>query len=113
MSEPKIYIGYDKPATLSFVFTGDFLDAGGLTSFDQINVTVGSESYNSVDNPMAVIVVDESTLRIAIGDVTALSPGAYHPTIIGINSTYDDGYPLAVRGCAGLSYIGPLNIEEI
>lgn len=113
MSEPKIYIGYDKAATLAFTFTGEFLDAGGLTSFDQINVAIGSESYNSVDNPLAVIVVDASTLRIAIGDVTALTAGAYHPTIIGINSTYDDGYPLLVRGCGGLSYVGPLNIEEI
>lgn len=112
-SSTTIFIGYDKSVSLGFTFSGDFSDAGGLLAFTQINVDIGGESYNSVDNTEAIVVVDESTLRISIGDVTALTAGAYHPTIIGINATYNDGYPLLVRGCGGLSYIGPLNIEEI
>lgn len=113
MEGPRIYIGYDKAASLVFRFTGEFLGAGGLLAFDYITVTIGDEQYSTVDDPTVITVLDEGRLRIAIGDVTALPVGDYHPTVVGFNATYDNGYPLLVRGNGGKSRIHTLSIEEI
>lgn len=96
----RLFIGRDNPIVLEFNFTGDFA-SGGLSNFDNITVNIGGEEYSTNNDPDKII-VDGDALRIAIGDVTQLTPGFYQLELIGYSSTYDDGYVLACGGYQGL-----------
>lgn len=85
--------GRDNPVTFVFAFTGAFA-ADGLSNFTGITVEIGSESYNLTNH---VSIVDDVTLSLDIGAVTALADGNYNPEIIGTSATYPNGFLLT--GC--------------
>ena len=85
--------GRDNPVTFSFTFTGAFA-ADGLSNFTGITVEIGSESYDLTNH---VSIIDDVTLSLDIGAVTALADGSYNPEIIGTSATYPNGFLLT--GC--------------
>ena len=97
-----VYLGKDNPVVLNLSFTEEF-EAGGLSNFTDIQVTIGGELYTLLDNPASVVVESDTKLRILIGTVTSLTEGSYSIEIIGVSATYDDGYNLT--GCGKLGRI--------
>ena len=85
--------GRDNPVTFSFTFTGAFA-ADGLSNFTGITVEIGTESYDLTNH---VSIVDDVTLSLDIGAITALADGNYNPEIIGTSATYPNGFLLT--GC--------------
>lgn len=92
-----IHKGTDTPVRISFSFTGDFA-ASGLNTFTSLTVGIGSENYSTTDNPAKVVIVDNATLELAIGDVTQLSAGDYNLEITGFSGDYIDGYVITSAG---------------
>lgn len=88
----KFFKGTDTPVVYQFSFTGDFA-SGGLNNFTDIVFRIGSEEYDLASGK--VVISSDTELLINIGDTTSVNVGAYYPTIIGYNATYDDGYVLA------------------
>ena len=73
--------------SMLFTFTGDFA-AGGLSSFTDIKMIIGAETYTTTLNPNELYTVSNLELRLNIGLVTALTVGCYAPELIGfVNGT--------------------------
>lgn len=96
----------DNEVVFIFSFTPESKPVG-LSDFDDIEITIGSETYSLVSNPTNVI-VDGERLLLRVGDVTALTAGRYNVTIRGYDSgIYDDGYVLTSPN------INPINKIEV
>jgi hypothetical protein len=108
MAQNKIIKGLDNPVIMKFTFTGDFA-ASGLSTFTSINVSIGDETYTTILNPDNLFVVSDTELRLRIGDVTALSRGAYLPEVVGFSLTYNDGY--LISGSCNV-ILGSIYVEE-
>lgn len=80
--------GKDNPVRLTFSFTGSVT----LASFTSLALTIGGESYTTAGGKLTV---DGNDLVLSIGDTTALSPGCYHPEIVGYSTQFNDGYLLS------------------
>lgn len=102
MSSNVIYKGFDNPIIFTFSFSGDFA-ALGLNNFTRIDVTIGSETYSTTGQYLAI--TDANTLTLSISDVTNLADGSYGVEIIGFNSTYDDGFVLACKKARTLTNV--------
>lgn len=95
MSLNKIVKGKDNPVIINFTFGGDF-EQDGLNTFTEIVLTIGGETYSTNTTPNNLVIVNNSQLKLIIGDVTSLNAGYYIPEIVGFNTTnYDDGYLLS------------------
>jgi len=89
----KIIPPLDNRVEIIFEFTGEFA-VNGLSNFEEIILTIGSEVYSTTANPTDLYHTDNTTLTLDIGDSTELLSGLYIPKVVGYNSTYDDGYGL-------------------
>lgn len=94
MAQNVIVKGKDNPVVISFTFTGDFA-ASGLNTFAEVTLSIGGESYSTVSDPAQLVITDDNTLELRIGDSTTLADGRYLPEITGISATYNDGYLLS------------------
>lgn len=88
-----IYKGRDNSVVMEFGFTGEFAQ-DGLNNFDDIQILIGGEIYTLLLNPENVVIDGTEELRLSIGGVTSLDEGRYVLSIIGINTTYNDGIEL-------------------
>lgn len=94
MSQDTVIKSRDNPVTFVFSFTGDFA-ANGLNNFNRITLSIGGESYDSTIDTDRLIIDSATELTLDIGEVTALSNGAYTPEIVGYNAIeYVNGYAL-------------------
>ena len=91
MAENVIIKGRDNRVDIPFSFSGPFA-ASGLNTFTEVTLEIGGDSYSTTDNPTQLIIVDDNTLSLRIGDSTELADGLYLPEIVGFSATYDDGY---------------------
>ena len=84
----KIPLGSDNPLIIEFEFTGEF-EENGLSNFSRLEVRIGDESYNSVDDPGVVYTVSDTELRVKLGKVTSLPKGEHPIEVWGITPLYD------------------------
>lgn len=69
-----------------------------LTAFNKIQVILGSDDRNSVDNPDSVIVTNATVLTLAFGDTT--ETGSHYLEIYGFDPVNVNGVELTSK-CAG------------
>ncbi len=97
--------GRDNPVEISFSFyEGDFKERG-LNTFSEVKVTLGSNTYSTVDNPDQVYIVNNTDLVLNIGSDPNLTVGTYLPEIIGISNVYTNGYELTGKCKPILGYL--------
>lgn len=60
------------------VFVFDF----DITGYIEIIVTIGNESYSTVDDATELYIEGTSELVLNIGETTALAEGRYYPEIV-------------------------------
>lgn len=93
MAQDTVIKGKDNPVIFQFSFTGDFSTLQ-LNSFSRIALTIGEESYSTDITPDNLFIVNDTELRLKIGDTTELEPGRYNFELVGYSASYDDGYLL-------------------
>ena len=103
-----IYKGRDNEVFIAFTFDGDFA-ATGLANFDEVTLDIGGETYSTVTTPSQLFLKDNFTLALKIGDITTLTVGNYSPEIIGISTTYNDGF---ILNCATSSKISSITVKD-
>lgn len=105
MQQNIIIKGRNNPVRIQFSFKGDFQQQG-LSSFSRVELTLGNESYNTLDNPTEIKILEQGfVLEINIGMATLLPNGSYMPEIVGYSNVYTDGYELTSRCKPVLGYI--------
>lgn len=83
----------DNEVVFEFKFSGEY-ESSGLEEFSEITLSIGDETYSTVDHPDYLFTNGPRELRLKIGVITTLEVGQYKPTITGFNASYDDGYIL-------------------
>ena len=97
--------GRDNPVEISFSFDeGDFKELG-LNTFSEIRVTLGSETYSTIDNPSQLFISNNVDLIVNIGNDTSLEEGHYLPEIVGYSNVYTQGYELTGKCKPILGYL--------
>ena len=96
----KIYLGNDNPVVFQFELGGDFALLGLNTFTDGVTLTIGNEEYSTETTPVQLFIVDNTDLKLNIGDSTSLVEGNYPVTIKGFSVNYDDGYVLNDRNAS-------------
>lgn len=97
--------GRDNPVEISFSFDeGDFKELG-LNTFSEIKVTLGSNTYSTIDNPSQVFVSNNTDLTINVGGDENLEKGSHLPEIVGYSNVYTQGYELTGKCKPILGYL--------
>ena len=105
MLQNVIMKGRDNPVEISFSFDeGDFKELG-LNTFSEIKVTLGSNTYSTIDNPSQVFVSNNTDLTINVGADVALEKGSFLPEIVGYSNVYTQGYELSGKCKPILGYL--------
>ena len=87
--------GTNVPIEYTFVFGGQFA-VFGLNNFTDIVFLIGDEQYDLTSGKVAI--TSATTLSVNISNDTQVAEGEYSPTVLGVNTTYPEGYPLVHEG---------------
>ena len=80
MAQDTIIKGLSNLVSIEFTFT----ELAGLLAFNDIQLTIDSETYTTLLNPTQLIASSQTLLTLDIGTTTALAIGSYTPTIKGV-----------------------------
>ena len=83
MAQDTIIKGLSNLVSIEFTFT----ELAGLLAFNDIQLTIGNETYTTLANPTQLIAASQTLLTLDIGTTTALAIGSYTPTIKGVIGT--------------------------
>tara|TARA_R110000850_G_scaffold8513_2_gene31488 strand:+ start:653 stop:961 length:309 start_codon:yes stop_codon:yes gene_type:complete len=83
MAQDTIVKGLSNLVSMEFAFT----ELVGLFAFNDIQLTIGDETYTTLINTAQLIAVSQTLLTLDIGTTTALAIGSYTPTIKGVIGT--------------------------
>jgi hypothetical protein len=81
MAQDTIVKGSNNLVSMLFTFT----EIVGLTTFTDIQLTIGDETYTTLVDTTKLIVVSDTLLTLDVGTTTYLAIGSYAPTIKGVN----------------------------
>jgi hypothetical protein len=80
MAQDTIVKGFNNLVSMEFTFT----ELAGLLAFNDIQITIGDETYTTLLNPTQLIAVSQTLLTLDVGTTTSLAIGSYAPTIKGV-----------------------------
>ena len=80
MAQDTVIKGSSNLVKMEFAFT----ELAGLLAFNDIQLTIGDETYTTLANPTQLIAVSQTLLTLDIGTTTALATNSYAPTIKGV-----------------------------
>jgi hypothetical protein len=80
MAQDTIVKGVNNLVSIEFAFT----ELAGLLAFNDIQLTIGDETYTTLLNSTQLIASSQTLLTLDVGTVTALAVGSYAPTIKGV-----------------------------
>jgi hypothetical protein len=80
MAQDTIVKGFNNLVSMEFTFT----ELAGLLAFNDIQITIGDETYTTLLNPTQLIAVSQTLLTLDVGTTTSLAINSYAPTIKGV-----------------------------
>jgi hypothetical protein len=80
MAQDTIVKGFNNLVSMEFTFT----ELAGLLAFNDIQITIGDETYTTLLNPTQLIAVSQTLLTLDVGTTTSLAISSYAPTIKGV-----------------------------
>jgi hypothetical protein len=80
MAQDTIVKGLNNLVSMEFTFT----ELAGLLAFNDIQITIGDETYTTLLNPTQLIAVSQTLLTLDVGTTTSLAINSYTPTIKGV-----------------------------
>lgn len=87
-----VILGRDQFVEIKIIWT----NGDTFSMFDKVEVNIGGETYDTVADPLNVVVFSDDLMGFNIGALTSLSAGEYCVDIEGYNSTYTNGKPLNI-----------------